>query len=279
MESIQLAEPPAGCLVDEPRRGRAASAVDPHTAARPPRQRGTGRARGWDPAEPVSAPPSPPPQRLQVERGEAALAGAPGRPPLEQLRPGERDHEDRRSARPVQQVLDEIEQRAVCPLQILEREHHRVRCRPGARRTVARPRTGPAGRGCARPARAAAPAAAPRTPAPPDRADARPASRAAFSAPCPAARPRRSGSASAPCPPAPNRPHPPRRRGNARGASTSSDAVEVLVELPRQPRLADPGDPGHRHQVAPGLPPRLEENLICRSSRSRPTNGASSPAT
>ena len=33
-------------------------------------------------------------ERLQVERGEVALAGAPGRPPLEQLRPRERDHEE-----------------------------------------------------------------------------------------------------------------------------------------------------------------------------------------
>ena len=29
--------------------------------------------------------------------------------------------------------------------------------------------------------------------------------------------------------------------------------VEVLVELPRQPRLADPGNPGHRHQLRPAF--------------------------
>ena len=31
------------------------------------------------------------------------------------------------------------------------------------------------------------------------------------------------------------------------------DAVEVLVELPSEPRLADAGDPGHRHEVCATL--------------------------
>ena len=54
-------------------------------------------------------------------------AGAPGRPPLVQLRPGVREHEDRRVARRVEQVLDEVEQRVVGPLHVLERHDHRVR--------------------------------------------------------------------------------------------------------------------------------------------------------
>ena len=45
-------------------------------------------------------------------RREVALAGAPVRPPLEQLRPGQGDDVDRHAARPVEQVVDEVEQ---CP--------------------------------------------------------------------------------------------------------------------------------------------------------------------
>ena len=65
-------------------------------------------------------------ERLEVERAEVALAGAPGGPALEQLRPRERDHVERRVARPFEQVLDEVEQALVGPLHVLEREHRRV---------------------------------------------------------------------------------------------------------------------------------------------------------
>src|SRR5439155_11499498 len=46
--------------------------------------------------------------------------------PLEQVRPGERRHEQRVVARPVEQVLDEVEQARVCPLHVLENEDGRV---------------------------------------------------------------------------------------------------------------------------------------------------------
>ena len=65
-------------------------------------------------------------ERLEVERREAPLPGAPGRPPLEQLRPRERDDEDRVAPRPVEQVLDEVEQARVRPLHVLEGEHGRI---------------------------------------------------------------------------------------------------------------------------------------------------------
>ena len=65
-------------------------------------------------------------QRLEVERAEVALAGAPARPALEQLRACERDHVERRVARPLEQVLDEVEQALVRPLHVLEREHRRI---------------------------------------------------------------------------------------------------------------------------------------------------------
>ena len=68
-------------------------------------------------------------ERLQVERREAPLPGAPGRPALQQLRPCERDHEDRVVPRPVEQVFDEVEQARVRPLHVLEGEHRRIALR------------------------------------------------------------------------------------------------------------------------------------------------------
>ena len=61
-------------------------------------------------------------ERLQEDRREVAGAGAPARPALRELRPRERQHEDRPVARPLHQILDEIEQRAVGPVDVLE--HH-----------------------------------------------------------------------------------------------------------------------------------------------------------
>ena len=68
-------------------------------------------------------------ERLEIQRCEAPLPGAPGRPALHQLRPCERDHEDRVAPRPVEQVLDEVEQARVGPLHVLEGEHRRIALR------------------------------------------------------------------------------------------------------------------------------------------------------
>ena len=65
-------------------------------------------------------------ERLEVHRGEAALPGTPGRPALEQLRPGQRDHEQRVAPRPVEEMLDEVQQARVRPLHVLEGEHGRI---------------------------------------------------------------------------------------------------------------------------------------------------------
>ena len=65
-------------------------------------------------------------ERLQREAGEVALAGAPVRPGLQQLRASERDHVDRDAAAPFRQVVDEGEQAAVRPLEVLEDHHDRV---------------------------------------------------------------------------------------------------------------------------------------------------------
>ena len=65
-------------------------------------------------------------ERLEGKAREVALAGAPVRPCLEQLRPRKRDHVDRHPPAPVHEVIDEREQPAVCPLEVLEDHHDRV---------------------------------------------------------------------------------------------------------------------------------------------------------
>ena len=165
-------------------------------------------------------------QRLEVERGEAPLAGAPGRPPLQQFRPGQRDHEDRRASRPVEQVLDEVEQAGVGPLHVLEGEHRRIAVgqaleeeAPGREEILL-----VAGLVLGR-ARAGARAAARRTRAPRGRGCAPRAWRAAWPARRPAPPPPRCGSACAPCPRVPSTSRPRRRRGSVRGASTTLSAM------------------------------------------------------
>ncbi len=64
-------------------------------------------------------------ERLEVERAEAALAGAPGRPAIGEFGPGEAEHEERMAARPLEQVFEKVEQPRVGPLQILEHENRR----------------------------------------------------------------------------------------------------------------------------------------------------------
>jgi hypothetical protein len=63
---------------------------------------------------------------LEGEGGGSAGTGAPPRPPLEKLRAGERDHEDRGALRPLQQVLHEVEQAVIGRLEILEDQDGRA---------------------------------------------------------------------------------------------------------------------------------------------------------
>ena len=67
---------------------------------------------------------------LLRERGEAdrrgvELAAAPAGPPLEELRPRAADDEERDAAQPVDELVDEVEQALVGPVQVLEHEHER----------------------------------------------------------------------------------------------------------------------------------------------------------
>ena len=54
------------------------------------------------------------------------MPGTPGGAALEQFGPSERQDVDRRVTRPFEQVLNEVEQRLVSPLHVLEDEHRRV---------------------------------------------------------------------------------------------------------------------------------------------------------
>ena len=129
---------------------------------------------------------------------------------------------------------------------------------------AARRRRDPGGRSASPPpARAGAPVVARRTSAPPDRACVPRASPRAF------ARGRRVlvlADAAA---------HPdhvrerPVRDALAVGKAAPTvppdrvdDPVEVLVELPRQARLADPGDPGHRNEMGPPFRRAAVEELL-----------------
>src|SRR5207248_8770420 len=61
-------------------------------------------------------------ERLQGEGRRVASRGAEAETPLDQLGPRKREHEYGMGSRPLEQVLDEIEERRVDPLQVLEDE-------------------------------------------------------------------------------------------------------------------------------------------------------------
>ena len=64
-------------------------------------------------------------QRVERERGEVAQVRAPARVALRDVRPREGDDVDRMAPRPVEQVLDELDQRRVGPVDVLEDHDHR----------------------------------------------------------------------------------------------------------------------------------------------------------
>ena len=128
--------------------------------------------------------------------------------------------------------------------------------RPAARRTAARPRTDPADRyRLAPPGRAGSPAAGRSRPAPPRRERARRGRRASLA---------RAASCSSPSRICGTHAHHLRQRpvgdalpvGQAAAAvppDVLREPVQVLEELPGQPRLADSGDPRDLHQLRPAL--------------------------
>jgi hypothetical protein len=71
------------------------------------------------------------PHRRVGQRLESQLRQVPGlrppvRPPVGELRSGQGDHEERDTPRPFEEVLDEVEEAGVGPLEVLEEEHGRA---------------------------------------------------------------------------------------------------------------------------------------------------------
>ena len=64
-------------------------------------------------------------ERRQREREGVRLSSSPARPAREKLGAGRADDEDRNSAGPVDEVIDEVEEPLVGPVQVLEHEHER----------------------------------------------------------------------------------------------------------------------------------------------------------
>ena len=64
-------------------------------------------------------------ERRERDRQRVRLAAAPARPPLQELGARGAEHEQRHAARALDELVDEVEQRVVGPVQILEHEHQR----------------------------------------------------------------------------------------------------------------------------------------------------------
>ena len=69
-------------------------------------------------------------ERLEQDRRRVQLAAAPTGPQLEQLRPGDAEQEDRCVARPVGDVLDQVEEDRLGPLDVVEDDDLRPLRRP-----------------------------------------------------------------------------------------------------------------------------------------------------
>ncbi len=65
-------------------------------------------------------------ERRQRDRARVQLAAAPAGTPIEQLRARGAEHEQGDSGRPLDELVDEVEQAVVGPVQILEDEHERM---------------------------------------------------------------------------------------------------------------------------------------------------------
>ncbi len=65
-------------------------------------------------------------ERREQDRGRVDLSASPARTTDEQLRAGGAEHEQRNAARPLDEVVDEVEQRLVGPVQVLEDEDERT---------------------------------------------------------------------------------------------------------------------------------------------------------
>ena len=65
-------------------------------------------------------------QRLEEHRSRVHLPAAPGRPSVEQVGSGEADQQDRRVARQVRNVVDQVEERRLGPVHVVEDDDERL---------------------------------------------------------------------------------------------------------------------------------------------------------
>ena len=239
-------------------------------------------------------------QGLEEDRRRVRLAPAPCRPVVEQLGPSHDQQDEWRVARPLRHVLDELDERWLGPLQVVDDEHER----PRAGERLEHPPHGPArfvghdrGTGRARaarrpPARPRAPRRGPRRPG--RRAAPRPAAtrsgrrRTAGNArPRPSPRRRASRSPRRPGATCPR----PRRRGRCR-ADTSGPrrpggrrraAAGARAAAPPSAPAAEAGVRRRRRQRPRGERPRAPRSCLSRSAaqpprrRSRGGQAATSP--
>lgn len=66
-------------------------------------------------------------QGLQRDRGRVELPAAPVRPEVQQIRPRHADHQDRRVPAPVGDLIHEVEQAGLSPLQVVQHDDQRLR--------------------------------------------------------------------------------------------------------------------------------------------------------
>ena len=161
---------------------------------------------------------------------------------------------------PVDQMVEKVQQARVGVLGILDQQHHRLLCRPAARRTAATRRTAPPAPvppPCPRRTapRAAGPAAPPHTPAQPDREQTPPAPRSAWPRQSRPDLPRRCPAAAARSRPAPRTPPPRRRTGTGRGATTPASASPSTYFSNSQPSRDLPTPAGPDTSTMPRHPP------------------------
>ena len=78
-------------------------------------------------------------ERLEQHRRRVQLAAAPGRAPLEQLRPGHAEEQDRCVAREVGDVLDQVEERRLAPVDVVEDDDERPLARSRLEQLAERP--------------------------------------------------------------------------------------------------------------------------------------------
>ena len=104
-------------LLDEQ---RVALGLREHVLPRVGRERVVGKQRSEQLLALVMA------KRVELDRRRAHAASAPSGANVEQLGPGEADEQERRLAHPGGQVLDELEQRLLGPVDVLEDEHERL---------------------------------------------------------------------------------------------------------------------------------------------------------